>query len=131
MQAPVTQVTQGIRISVQSTYDTQFSRPVSENYIFAYHVTIENISAVKMQLLSRHWLIQDSLGPIREVRGEGVIGEQPTLEPGGKFEYNSWTDMKTTIGRMYGYYTFQKLETQELVQVEIPEFQLVTPFQSN
>jgi len=128
---PQPQVTHDIRISVKTAYNTKFSRPELEKYIFAYYVTIENVGNEKMQLLRRHWLIQDSLGPIREVEGEGVIGEQPILEPGGKFEYNSWTDMKSTIGRMYGFYTFHKLGTDQLVQVEIPEFQLVTPFQSN
>ena len=124
-------VTQGILVSVQPEYKTNLSTPEMDKYIFAYHITLENVGEVTMQLLQRHWFIQDSLGPIREVEGPGVIGQTPILKPGEKFEYNSWTDMKTTIGRMYGYFTFQKEPSLELVEVAIPTFELITPFKSN
>ena len=128
---PQPQVTNGIQVSVQSAYNTKFSKPELDKYIFSYHITIKNVGTETMQLLRRHWMIQDSLGPMREVEGAGVIGEQPILKPGEQFEYNSWTDMATTIGRMYGFYTFRKMNSKSLIQVRIPEFQLVTPFQSN
>lgn len=124
-------VTHGIQISVRPEYNVQHSKPEFEQHIFVYYVTIENVGNTTMQLLRRHWVIQEFLGPIREVDGEGVIGKQPILQPGDKHTYNSFTDLKTNIGRMYGYYTFKNLGTDELVEVAIPEFQLITPYKSN
>ncbi len=124
-------VTQGIQVSVLQEYKEHLSAPEVDKFIFAYHITIENIGESTMQLLRRHWFIQDSLGPIREVEGPGVVGETPILKPGDKFNYDSWTEMKTTIGRMYGFFTFQKGPTNELVEVVIPSFELVTSFKSN
>ena len=124
-------VTHGIQISVQPEYNLQHSKPEVEQHIFVYYITIENVGNSTMQLLRRHWEIQEFLGPIRVVDGEGVIGEQPILRPGEKHTYNSFTDLRTNIGRMYGHYTFKNLATNELVEVEIPEFQLITPYKSN
>ena len=124
-------VTHGIQISVQPEYNAQYSKPEVEQHIFVYYISIENVGSTTMQLLRRHWVIQEFLGPIREVDGEGVIGKQPILKPGEKHEYNSFTDLRTNIGRMYGYYTFQNVATGELVEVAIPEFQLITPYKSN
>jgi len=93
-------VTQGIQVSVLQEYKEHLSTPETGKFIFSYHITMT------MQLLRRHWFIQDSLGPIREVEGPGVVGKTPILKPGDKFEYDSWTEMRTTIGRMYGFFTF-------------------------
>lgn len=124
-------VTHGIQISVQPEYSSQHSKPELNRHIFVYFVTIENIGNTTMQLLRRHWVIQEFIGPIREVDGEGVIGEQPILRPNEKHTYNSFTDLRTNIGRMYGYYTFKNLATGEEVEVDIPKFQLITPYKSN
>ena len=124
-------VTQGIQVSVLQEYKEHLSTPETGKFIFSYHITMENIGASTMLLLRRHWFIQDSLGPIREVEGPGVVGKTPILKPGDKFEYDSWTEMRTTIGRMYGFFTFQKDPNNELVEVVIPSFELVTSFKSN
>ncbi len=124
-------VTQGIQVSVLQEYKEHLSTPETSKFIYAYHITIENVGESTMQLLRRHWFIQDSLGPIREVEGPGVVGQTPILKPGDKFNYDSWTEMETTIGRMYGFFTFQKDPSNELVEVAIPSFELVTSFKSN
>ena len=124
-------VTHGIQISVQPEYSAQYSKPQIGQNIFVYYVTIENVGTATMKLLRRHWVIQEFLGPVREVDGEGVIGEQPVLKPGEKHQYNSFTDLRTDMGRMYGYYTFQNLATEELMEVDIPEFQLIIPYKLN
>ena len=79
-----TLITQGIKVSVLPSYQAAYSRPAQNRYIFAYHITIENQSTDTVQLLRRHWFIWDSNGTIREVEGEGVIGQQPVLDPGQK-----------------------------------------------
>ena len=124
-------VTQGIQVSVLQEYKEHLSTPETSKFIYAYHITIENVGESTMQLLRRHWFKQDSLGPIREVEGPGVVGQTPILKPGDKFNYDSWTEMETTIGRMYGFFTFQKNPSNELVEVAIPSFELVTSFKSN
>lgn len=124
-------VTHGIQISVQPEYNSQYSKPNLDQHIFVYYVTIENVGTATMQLLRRHWVIQEFLGPVREVDGEGVIGEQPVLQPSEKHEYNSFTDLRTDMGRMYGYYTFQNVSTGEMVEVKIPKFQLIIPCKLN
>lgn len=126
-----TQITQGIEITVKPMYQEQHSNPKLDKYVFAYFVTIRNTGEETVQLLRRHWFIYDSSNVLREVEGEGVIGQTPVLKAGEKFEYNSWTDMKTTIGKMYGYYTMQRLSDRAMIEAEIPEFQLVVPFVFN
>ena len=84
-----------------------------------------------VQLLRRHWFIYDSGNSVREVEGEGVIGQTPIIPPGESFNYNSWTEMKTTIGKMYGYYTMQRITDGAMIEAEIPEFHLIAPFIRN
>ena len=126
-----TQITQGIEISIKPVYQEQYSNPQTDKYVFAYYVTIRNMGEVPVQLLRRHWFIYDSSNRLREVEGEGVIGQTPVIRPGEKFEYNSWTEMHTTIGKMYGYYTMQRITDGVMIDAEIPEFQLVAPFIQN
>ena len=126
-----TQITQGIEISIQPDYQEQYSNPIQEKYVYAYHVTIRNTGRSTVQLLRRHWFIYDSGNQLREVEGEGVIGQTPVIRPGERFEYNSWTEMRTTIGKMYGYYTMQRITDGAMIEAEIPEFQLVAPFIQN
>jgi ApaG protein len=82
------------------------SDPANDVYTFAYHVSIKNIGDVPVQLLSRHWVITDGNGHVDEVRGPGVIGEQPRIEPGESFEYTSGSQFKTAVGTMHGSYQF-------------------------
>lgn len=126
-----TQITQGIEISIQPDYQEQYSNPLQEKYIYAYHVTIRNTGQATVQLLRRHWFIYDTGNRLREVEGEGVIGQTPVIRPGESFEYNSWTEMHTTIGKMYGFYTMQRISDGAMIEAEIPEFNLIAPFIRN
>jgi len=126
-----TQITQGIEISIQPDYQEQYSNPIREKYVYAYHVTIKNTGQAAVQLLRRHWFIYDTGNRLREVEGEGVIGQTPVIRPGESFEYNSWTEMQTTIGKMYGYYTMQRITDGVMIEAKIPEFHLIAPFISN
>ncbi len=97
-------VTRGIRIQVRAQFVPEHSAPEEDKYFFAYHVTISNEGALTTQLLSRHWIITDGGGQVREVKGPGVVGQQPTLQPGEQFEYTSACPLPTPVGSMYGTY---------------------------
>ena len=126
-----TLITQGIKVSVLPSYQAAYSRPAQNRYIFAYHITIENQSTDTVQLLRRHWFIWDSNGTIREVEGEGVIGQQPMLAPGQKHEYASWCDLTTGIGRMHGAFLMRRDVDGKEFQVGIPQFRMVAPMRLN
>lgn len=126
-----TLITRGIKVSVEVYYQPAYSRPLELKYIFAYHITIENLSQDTVQLLRRHWIIFDSNGLIREVEGEGVIGKQPILAPGEVHQYASWSPLMTEMGKMSGTYLFQRQSDAEHFWVKIPEFQLLAPFKLN
>lgn len=98
--------TQGIRITVRPVYLPDHSQPERRQYVFAYFVRIENVSKKTVQLLSRHWYIHDAIGEDNEVVGDGVVGQQPVLPPGGVHEYNSFCVLKAPNGHMEGTYTF-------------------------
>ena len=100
-------------------------------YIFSYTITIENKSKFPVQLLDRHWQIFDSQGDSQIVNGEGVIGQQPILKPNESFSYTSGCQLNSDYGRMKGHYTFVNLDNQNNFSVEIPEFDLLTPFKLN
>jgi len=93
-----------IKVRVHSTYVEEQSSPENEQYVFAYTITIENIGTIPAKLLTRHWIITDSNGKIREVRGDGVVGEQPYLRPGEAFRYTSAAMIETPVGSMHGSY---------------------------
>jgi ApaG protein len=107
------------------------SSPIDAIYLFAYRITIENFSEIPVKLLRRHWYIIDTNGTYREVEGEGVVGQQPVIEPGKSYQYVSAANLKTDIGKMYGTYTMQDMYSQKLITVQIPEFQLIAPFKRN
>ena len=123
-----TYITQGIKISVECQYETGQSDPGLNRFIFSYHVTIENQSEKTVQLLKRHWKIQDSSFMMRIVDGDGVIGQQPTLEPGALHSYTSWSPLSTPIGKMSGHYIMEELITGHQFEVQIPEFKLIANF---
>jgi ApaG protein len=101
------------------------------NFIYAYRIIIENLSEQPVQLLRRKWTILDSLAGLRVVEGEGVVGQQPKIEPEGSYTYESWCPLISEIGRMNGTYTFKNLETQDLFDVEIPAFDLQPEYSLN
>ncbi len=93
-----------VQVDVQSVYVDAQSRPESDQYVFAYTVTIANLGRVPAKLLTRHWIITDGHGKVQEVRGEGVVGEQPHLRPGETFRYTSGAVLETPVGSMHGSY---------------------------
>ncbi|MBI2977868.1 MAG: Co2+/Mg2+ efflux protein ApaG, partial [Rhodospirillales bacterium] len=102
------------------------SDPDDNHFVWAYHVRIENHGKRTVQLMTRHWRITDSLGKVHEVRGDGVVGEQPVLTPGGAFEYTSGTPLSTPSGIMDGSYQMET-DTGERFDVKIPAFSLDSP----
>lgn len=96
--------TRGVRVAVRSEHDPGRSRPQQGLWFFLYHVTIANQGEETVQLLSRHWIITDAGGKVEEVRGSGVVGEQPVLRPGEAFEYTSGCPLPTPFGQMHGTY---------------------------
>lgn len=120
----VSQITHSIKVSVSSYFQDQFSNAELEEFAFSYRITLENMGEHPVQLISRVWYITDSLGPDKVVEGEGVVGEQPVIIPGEKYEYVSWCQISSELGKMKGYYLFKDLETGESMNVSIPEFTL-------
>ncbi len=127
----VQQITEGVSITVETFYQPDFSNPLNGEFMFAYRITIENMGNVPVQLLRRHWHIIDSNGSYREVEGEGVVGEQPMLEPGESYQYVSGCNLRTEIGKMYGTYQMENLHTKSAFTVNIPEFDLIAPLKLN
>ena len=124
-------ITHGIEISVQTRYYAPQSDPKHNHYFFVYEITITNKSDYTVKLLKRHWDITDGFGDKREVDGDGVVGETPTIEPGDSFSYNSGCDFSSEIGKMSGYYIMKKLVDQSEFNVLIPEFVMVLPANLN
>ena len=116
-------LTQDMRVTVRPEYLRGYSRPAQQQYVFGYAVRIENIGAVPARLLSRHWVIRDSIGEVTEVDGEGVVGEQPVLPPGGVHEYESFCILKSPRGTMEGTYRFV-CPDETRFEAEIPRFEL-------
>ena len=112
-------------VSVDPTpfYLAEQSDPAHDVYTFAYHISIKNTGDVAVQLLSRHWIITDANGHVDEVRGPGVIGEQPDIEPGKSFEYTSGSQFKTSVGTMHGSYQFVAADGVKF-DAPIPKFTL-------
>jgi len=94
----------GIRIKVATSYIDDQSEPDADRYVFAYTITISNDGETAAQLLSRHWVITDANGKVQEVNGDGVVGEQPHLNPGERFRYSSGAVIETPVGAMQGLY---------------------------
>jgi ApaG protein len=127
----VTQITDGVKISVESTFQPGYSNADQNNYVFSYDIVIENNSEYTLQLLRRHWFIFDSNGETKEVEGEGVIGQQPVLEPGQSHRYVSGCNLKTNMGKMYGFYLMERQIDGFRFEVKIPEFHLIVPYRLN
>ena len=122
--------TNNINVSVRSYYLEEQSEPDEQHYVWAYQVTINNIGQQTVQLKKRYWKITDSNGTNKEVRGAGVIGEQPVLRPGEKFEYTSGTPLSTPSGFLEGYYEMETKDGNKF-DASIPLFSLDSPYISN
>lgn len=121
--------TQEIRVSVEPVYLEDQSSPEDSQFMWAYHVRIDNKGSQSVQVLSRYWHITDSIGRVQEVRGAGVVGEQPVLEPGESYEYTSGTPLPTPSGIMSGSYGVKTGDGRQF-DIEIPAFSLDSPHQS-
>jgi len=127
----VTAITEGIKISVDTIYQDEHSNPENGHFMFAYRISIENLTDFEIQLMRRQWFIFDSNGTVREVEGEGVVGVQPIIMPGDSYSYVSGCNLKTDIGSMRGRYLMRRTLDDLEFLVEIPEFELVVPFRLN
>ncbi len=131
MGTQASKVTHGIHISVDTKFQSEHSVVNHQHFLFSYHITIENKSEYTVKLISRHWDIFDSSSEHSEVDGEGVIGEQPILEPGAVFEYESACSLTTDMGKMSGTYMMERLIDKSRFHVAIPEFELIVPQRLN
>ena len=113
-------------VTVRTQYLEDQSNPDKDHFVFAYAITIKNTGDIAAQLISRHWVITDANNKVQEVRGLGVVGHQPLLQPGEQFEYTSGTQMETPQGSMVGEYFFVA-EDGHRFEVKIPEFVLSLP----
>ena len=119
-------VTYKIRIDVETSYLDDQSDPREPRYVFSYTITIRNDGTVPARLLTRHWLITDANGKVQEVRGDGVVGEQPHLKPGQGFRYSSGAVLETPVGAMQGSYQMVA-DDGEHFDAPIPPFRLAMP----
>lgn len=115
-----------IKVVAKSQYLLKESDPSVNRYVFSYTIQIYNHGEQKAQVLSRHWIITDANGSVEEVRGEGVVGEQPVIEPGQYFEYTSFAILKTPVGSMHGNYQLVDSDNIEF-EAPISPFRLAIP----
>lgn len=122
----VSAITRNISVSVETSFLEKDSDPDEQYFVWAYRITIENQGSETVQLLKRHWQITDAQGRLQEVRGEGVVGEQPILAPGEHFTYSSGTPLQTASGFMRGSYQMQNQDGDDF-DVDVPAFSLDSP----
>ena len=122
--------TRGIRIEVQSMFMPERSSAKDSQYLFEYHVRISNVGAETAQLISREWIITNADGEVERVKGPGVVGEQPVLNPGSSFEYRSFCPMKTPVGSMHGSYQMVTADGDRFDAIIAP-FTLAVPHALN
>ncbi len=124
-------ISEGVQVSVETFYQPDYSNPLQYEFMFAYRISIENHNSFPVQLHRRHWYIFDSNGSYREVEGEGVVGVQPTLQPGEKYQYVSGCNLRTEMGKMKGNYQMENLNNKKIFAVDIPEFEMIAPCKNN
>lgn len=127
----VTQITQGIKISVLTSFEGTYFKNYKLNFAFSYQITIENNSKDTVQLVSRHWEILDALNQLEIVDGEGVIGKKPVLKPGEKHNYSSGCLLLSPFGSMNGFFNMINFTTTRNFKVAVPSFRLLAPFALN
>lgn len=125
------EITDGVKVSVESLYQPEYSNPAKGHFMFAYRVNIQNMGDYSVQLLSRQWQVFDSDNTHRVVEGDGVVGFQPIIEPGNDYEYVSGSNLKTDIGSMVGFYNMKRVVDGTLFRVKIPKFFLIASFRLN
>ena len=125
------EITEGVEITVETYYQADYSNVLSNEFMFAYKIKIENHNSFPVRLLRRHWHIYDSNGSVREVEGEGVVGVQPKLNPGEHYEYISGCNLKSEIGKMNGSYLMENCNNRKTFNVNIPSLQMIVPFKLN
>ena len=118
-------------ITIETFYQPDYSNPLQSEFMFAYRITIENHNSFSIKLHRRHWNIFDSNGTYREVEGEGVVGVQPTLSPGEKYQYVSGCNLRTEMGKMQGSYQMENMSTKGMFDVNIPSFEMIVPTKNN
>ncbi len=123
--------TEGINVSVEIYYQSDYSNPLNQEFMFAYRITLENLNPFPVKLLKRHWHIFDSNGEHREVEGDGVVGIQPVINPNSQFQYASGCNLKTEIGKMHGVYFMENLNNKKQFSVQIPVFEMIVPSKLN
>jgi ApaG protein len=127
----VSKISEGVTVSVETFYQPDYSNPANNEFMFAYRINIENNNSFPVKLLRRHWFIYDATGSLREVEGEGVIGVQPVINPGTKYQYISGCNLRTEMGKMYGKYQMENVNTKKQFDVTIPAFEMTVPFKMN
>ncbi len=127
----VTEITSGVKVSVETEYQPTYSSPAQFHYVFTYRITIENLGDSTIKLTRRHWYIHDACKSVREVEGEGVVGVQPILEPGQSHQYVSGCNLKSGMGKMYGTYLMERVMDGKKFRVIIPEFNMIVPHKLN
>ena len=127
----ITEISEGVTVSVETFYQPEHSNPVNELFLFTYRITLENNNTFPIQLLRRHWYIFDSNADRREVEGEGVIGEQPIINPSTKYQYVSACDLNSEMGRMHGKYYMENCHNKKRFSINIPAFEMIVPFKLN
>ncbi len=124
-------ISEGVQVSVETFYQPDYSNPQNAEYMFAYRITLDNHNAFPVKLISRHWYIFDSNGEHREVEGEGVVGVQPSIQPGESYQYVSGCNLRSEMGKMYGTYQMENLHNKIMFDVQIPSFEMMAPFKGN
>ena len=127
----ISKISEGVRVTVETFYQPEYSNLVTGDYMFAYRITLENHNSFPVQLLRRHWYIFDSNSERREVEGEGVIGIQPIIEPGQKYQYISGCNLKSEMGKMHGMYFMENVHNRQPFEINVPTFEMIVPFKLN
>jgi ApaG protein len=127
----VTQITRGIKISVQTTFEGTYFKNDKMHFAFSYQITIENHSKDSVQLISRHWEIYDALNSLETVDGDGVIGKKPVLKPGESHTYGSGCLLCSPFGTMLGHFNMINFTSTRNFKVQVPAFKLSAPFALN
>ncbi len=124
-------ISEGVKVSVETFYQPDYSNPLQSEFMFAYRINIENRNSFPVKLHRRHWQIFDSNGTLRSVEGEGVVGVQPVLQSGERYQYVSGCNLRTEMGRMQGSYEMENLHSKQIFSVDIPAFEMIAPFKGN
>jgi len=122
-----TLITSGVEVKVETFYQEDYSKPMVNEFVYSYRITLFNHNSFAVQLLRGVWIITDANGDVRTVEGEGVVGRQPVLYPGDSYQYVSGCNLSTPIGKMEGIYIFDNKISGKEFEVKIPVFRLVAP----